>query len=66
MFMKKRNRGGQPLPHKIKRRNGVTVRMRDATMQRLQRAASADRRSISQQAELFIEEALARRAGGGP
>jgi hypothetical protein len=60
----KRKRGGQPKPKAVLRRNGVLVRLRDENMRKLQQAATDERRSISQQAELLIEDALARRSGG--
>ena len=59
--MKKRQ-GRQPLPPKMRRRNQLTVRLRDEVWMKLKRSARVDARSLSEQAEFFVESALRRRA----
>jgi hypothetical protein len=59
----KRTRGGQPKPPDQRKRNNVTIRMRDDLRDKVERAAAAAGRSMGQQIAHTLAEAFATRPG---
>ena len=63
----KRGRGRPPKSPADRKRNNVTIRMRDATRQGLEVQAAKNQRSLSEEAEYRIERSFTEEAAlGGP
>lgn len=56
---KKKGRGRPPKPAQQRKRNNVTIRMRDALKSSIEHAASAHQRSLSEEIEARLERSLA-------
>ena len=54
----KRPRGRPPQPEGVRRRSNLTLRVRDETKAALERNAAANGRSLSEEAETLLDEAL--------
>jgi hypothetical protein len=61
----RRPRGRPPVPAKARKRNNVTIRMRDELKARVEQAASAQQRSISEEIETRLASSFAEEAGFG-
>ena len=54
----KRPRGRPPQPEGVRRRSNLTLRVRDETKAALERNAAANGRSLSEEAETLLDQAL--------
>jgi hypothetical protein len=61
----KRKRGGQPKPPDQRKRNNVTIRMRDDLRDKVERAAAAAGRSMSEQIAHTLADAFASKTSAG-
>jgi hypothetical protein len=61
----KRRRGGQPKPAAQRKRNNLTFRVRDQLRERLEKAAAANGRSVSEEIEYRLNRDFAWEEGKG-
>src|SRR5690349_5265821 len=60
----KRNRGRPPMPAESRKRNNLTMRLRDETRAALEERAAANGRSLSEEIEVRLEQSFDPALGG--